>query len=86
MEVTAGFTSKEFGEVELRPDGTLLARSGTTPYGQGHGTTWAMLISERTGVPIDQIEVRFGDTDFFPEGTVTGGSRSVQIGHIAGAP
>jgi len=83
VEVTAGFPSHEHGQVELRPDGTLLARSGTNPYGQGHGTTWAMLISERTGVPIDKIEVRFGDTDFFPDGTTTGGSRSVQVGGVA---
>ena len=83
VEVTAGFAGKEFGEVEVLPDGSLLARSGTTPYGQGHGTTWAMLVSERTGVPIERIEVRFGDTDFVPEGAVTGGSRSVQIGGVA---
>jgi aerobic carbon-monoxide dehydrogenase large subunit len=83
VEVTAGFQSHEHGSVELRPDGTLLARSGTNPYGQGHGTTWAMLISERTGVPLDRIEVRFGDTDWFDDGTTTGGSRSVQVGGVA---
>jgi carbon-monoxide dehydrogenase large subunit len=83
VEVTAGFGGKERGQIEARPDGSLLARSGTNPYGQGHGTTWAMLISDRTGVPVDRIEVRFGDTDHFPDGTVTGGSRSVQIGGVA---
>jgi carbon-monoxide dehydrogenase large subunit len=83
VEVTAGFPSEERGAVEARPDGSLLAHSGTNPYGQGHGTTWAMLISERTGVPMGQIEVRFGDTDYFENGTVTGGSRSVQMGGVA---
>ncbi len=83
VEVTAGFGGQERGQIEVRPDGSLLARSGTNPYGQGHATTWAMLISERTGVPVDQIEVRFGDTDHFETGTVTGGSRSVQIGGVA---
>jgi carbon-monoxide dehydrogenase large subunit len=83
VEVTAGFGGHEHGRVELQPDGSLLARSGTNPYGQGHATTWAMLISERTGVPVERIEVRFGDTDLFDDGTVTGGSRSVQVGGVA---
>jgi carbon-monoxide dehydrogenase large subunit len=83
VEVTAGFAGHEHGHVEVRPDGTLLARSGTTPYGQGHATTWAILISEQTGVPVDRIEVRFGDTDHFADGSVTGGSRSVQMGGVA---
>jgi carbon-monoxide dehydrogenase large subunit len=83
VEVTAGFAGHEHGHVEVRADGTLLARSGTTPYGQGHATTWAMLISEQTGVPVDRIEVRFGDTDHFADGSVTGGSRSVQMGGVA---
>jgi carbon-monoxide dehydrogenase large subunit len=83
VEVTAGFASHEHGTVVLRPDGSILASSGTNPYGQGHATTWAMLISRQTGVPVDRIEVRFGDTDHFADGTVTGGSRSVQVGGVA---
>jgi aerobic carbon-monoxide dehydrogenase large subunit len=83
VEVTGGANSDEHGSVELRPDGTVLARTGTTPYGQGHATSWAMLIAERLGVPIEAIEVQSGDTDFFPTGTVTGGSRSLQVGGVA---
>lgn len=83
VEVTAGFAGHEHGHIEVRPDGSLLAYSGTNPYGQGHATTWAMIISEVTGVPPDRIEVRFGDTDVFEDGTVTGGSRSVQVGGVA---
>jgi aerobic carbon-monoxide dehydrogenase large subunit len=69
----------EFGSVELRADGTVLAKTGSTPHGQGHVTTWAMLISDELGVPMDRIEVVFGDTDVIPHSQVTGGSRSVQI-------
>jgi carbon-monoxide dehydrogenase large subunit len=82
VEVTAmggGDGIKEFGSVELRPDGSVLAKTGSTPHGQGHVTTWAMLISDELGVPMDRIEVVFGDTDVIPYSGVTGGSRSVQI-------
>jgi aerobic carbon-monoxide dehydrogenase large subunit len=82
VEITGG-GSEEHGSVEVRPDGTVLARTGTTPYGQGHATTWAMLVAERLGVPIADVEVVSGDTDLFPTGTVTGGSRSVQLGGTA---
>jgi carbon-monoxide dehydrogenase large subunit len=69
----------EFGSVELQPDGRVLAKTGSTPHGQGHVTTWAMLISDELGVPMDRIDVVFGDTDVIPHSQVTGGSRSVQI-------
>lgn len=69
----------EFGSVELRPDGSILARTGSTPYGQGHVTTWAMVVADRLGVPMDQIEVLHGDTDEIPSSEITGGSRSAQI-------
>ncbi len=83
VEVTAmgggagGIT--ESGSVELQADGTIIAKTGSTPYGQGHETTWAMLISDATGVPMDQIRVLHGDTDVIPSSGLTGGSRSVQI-------
>jgi carbon-monoxide dehydrogenase large subunit len=82
VEVTAmggGGGISEYGSVELRPDGSLLAKTGSTPHGQGHVTTWQMLISDETDVPMDRIEVVFGDTDVIPHSNVTGGSRSVQI-------
>ncbi len=79
VEITALGGGSEFGSVELRPDGTFLAKTGSSPYGQGHKTAWAMLVADRLGVPIEQVEVVFGDTDVIPTGSVTGGSRSVQV-------
>ena len=83
VEITAMPGGDEFGSVELRSDGTLRVITGSTPYGQGHQTSWAMLASERTGIPMDRIEVRYGDTDEVPRGEVTGGSRSLQIAGAA---
>ncbi|MGE0796221.1 MAG: xanthine dehydrogenase family protein molybdopterin-binding subunit [Acidimicrobiia bacterium] len=78
IDRTAGVPGSEYGAVELRPDGTLLVRTGSSPYGQGHHTAWAMLVADRTGLPLDRIEVVHGDTDVVPRGGVTGGSRSAQ--------
>ena len=83
VERTAGIGRSEYGAVELVPGGRIVARTGSSPYGQGHHTSWAMLISDRTGVPMDRIEVIHGDTDEVPRGEVTGGSRSVQLAGAA---
>ena len=83
VEITGGGPSEEYGAIEIRPDGSVLAKTGTSPHGQGHVTSWAMLISDRTGIPMDRIEVVHGDTDVVPQGGMTGGSRSLQVGGVA---
>ncbi len=80
VEITAGAPGSEFGAVELLDGGRLRVRSGATPYGQGHATTWAMIMADRTGVALDDIEVWHGDTDVIRSGGLTVGSRSVQLG------
>lgn len=83
VEVTNGLPGSEFGAVEVRPDGSVLVRTGTSPHGQGHATAWAMLVSDALGVPIDDITVAHGDTDVVPRGIGTFGSRSLQTGGVA---
>jgi carbon-monoxide dehydrogenase large subunit len=83
VEITSGVGGSEFGAVELLDNGRLRVRSGCTPYGQGHVTTWAMIVSDRTGVPMGQIDVVHGDTDEIRSGGLTVGSRSVQLGGSA---
>ncbi len=78
VDRTAGVPGSEYGAVELQPDGTIRVRTGSSPYGQGHHTAWAMIVADRTGVPLERIEVVHGDTDVVPRGGVTGGSRSAQ--------
>jgi carbon-monoxide dehydrogenase large subunit len=78
IDRTAGVPGSEYGSVELRPDGTILVLTGSSPSGQGHYTAWAMLVADRTGLPLDRIEVVHGDTDVVPRGGITGGSRSAQ--------
>lgn len=79
VEITGGGGGGEYGSVELLPDGKVLAKTGSSPYGQGHHTAWAMLVADRLGLSIEDVTVVHGDTDVVPTGSVTGGSRSVQI-------
>jgi carbon-monoxide dehydrogenase large subunit len=80
VEITGLTGGGEYGQVSVLPGGRVRALTGTSPHGQGHETSWAMLIAERLGVPIDQIDVIHGDTAVVPRGDLTGGSRSAQLG------
>ncbi|MEZ5230020.1 MAG: molybdopterin cofactor-binding domain-containing protein [Acidimicrobiales bacterium] len=82
VEITNPTNAGEYGSVEIRPDGTALLLTGQSPHGQGT-TTFAQLTSELTGIPVDKIEVRHGDTDEVPRGAGTGGSKAMQLGGTA---
>ena len=83
VEITAGGPSSEYGSVELLADGRIKVTSGATPFGQGHDTVWSMIVADRTGVAMDDVEVVHGDTDLVPVGGLTVGSRSVQLAGAA---
>ncbi len=70
----------EHARVRVDADGSVLVQSGTTPSGQGHETLWAGIVARELGVPVAQVRCATGDSAWFPSGTVTGGSRSVQVG------
>jgi aerobic carbon-monoxide dehydrogenase large subunit len=73
----------ETAEAELLPGGRLLVRSGSSPHGQGHDTTFAQLAAERLGVGLDDVELRFGDSREVPRGVGTFAGRSVAMGGSA---
>jgi aerobic carbon-monoxide dehydrogenase large subunit len=73
----------ETAEAELLPNGKLLVRSGSSPHGQGHDTTFAQLAAQRLGVGVDDVELRFGDSKEVPRGVGTFASRSVAMGGSA---
>jgi aerobic carbon-monoxide dehydrogenase large subunit len=73
----------ECAEVRVHPTGSVTMFTGTHSHGQGHETTFAQLISERLGVPIEQIDVVHGDTNKIPFGMGTYGSRSLAVGGSA---
>lgn len=80
VEITNPGGEGEFGSVELTAEGGAVVRTGTSAHGQGHATVFAMLVHDETGIPMDKIEVRHGDTDDVARGNGTGGSRSLQAG------
>ena len=79
VEVTAGGMSSEFASVEVHPDGTATVKAGTSAHGQGHATSFAMIVSDRLGIPVESIHFVQSDTALVPRGSGTGGSRSLQI-------
>ncbi len=79
VEVTApAGLHVEYGKVEVNPDGTANAYVGTSAHGQGHVTSFSMLVSDMLGIPMDKITLIQSDTDDIPRGTGTLGSRSLQ--------
>ncbi len=73
----------EMGTVRVNPTGSISVITGTHSHGQSHETTFAQLVSDRLGVPLEQIEVVHGDTDKIPFGMGTYGSRSLPVGGTA---
>src|SRR6184192_2570529 len=59
--------------VELRDDGSARVACGTQDIGTGTYTILAQLVSDKTGVPLNKIEVVLGDTAL-PPGPISGGS------------
>src|SRR5262249_39611986 len=59
--------------IQLRDDGTVRIACATQDIGTGTYTILAQLASEKTGVPLDNIEVELGDSAL-PDGPISGGS------------
>ncbi len=83
VEITNPLPGGEFGSVEVTPDGKAKIRAGTFSHGQGHATTFAMIVADRLGIALEDIELIQGDTDQVPTGQGTMGSRSLQTGGVA---
>ncbi|KRF19316.1 carbon monoxide dehydrogenase [Nocardioides sp. Soil797] len=82
VEIT-GFGGTELGSVRIEPDGSVVVMSGTSAHGQGHATSFAMLVADRLGVPMESITYVQSDTAVVSSGGGTGGSRSLQLGGSA---
>ncbi len=73
----------EAAEVRVDGQGGITALLGTHNHGQGHATTFAQILSEKLGIPTNQVVVIEGDTGVVPLGTGTFGSRSIAVGGSA---
>jgi carbon-monoxide dehydrogenase large subunit len=73
----------ESATVRVHPTGHVTVLMGSHNHGQGHETTFAQILSGRLGIPVDNIEIVFGDTDKVQFGLGTYGSRSLAVGGSA---
>ena len=79
----AGVGLWESAEVRVNPTGSVEVLTGSHSHGQGHETTFAQLVADRLGVPIETIEIVHGDTDKVQFGMGSYGSRSAAVGMSA---
>ncbi len=73
----------EAATVRLLPTGKVQVVTGTAPHGQGHETSWSMIVADRFGISPDDVDVLHSDTAIAPYGLDTYGSRSLSVGGVA---
>ena len=78
----------EHAQVTVERDGRISASTGASPHGQGNETTFAQMLADQFGVPIEHVTIHHGDTAVVKQGIGTFGSRSQAVGgaalHMAG--
>src|SRR5262245_54537267 len=78
----------EHAHVAIERDGRITATTGASPHGQGNETTFAQMLADQFGVPIEHVTIQHGDTSVAKQGVGTFGSRSQAVGgaalHMAG--
>jgi aerobic carbon-monoxide dehydrogenase large subunit len=75
-----GSTPTEFAEVEATAGGRVVVRVGTQDFGMGHETVFSQIAADELGVPLEAVDVVFGDTDQVERGAGSHGSRSARMG------
>ena len=73
----------EAGEIRVHPTGTVTVFTGSHSHGQGHETTFAQVVADRLGLPLENVDVVHGDTSKILFGMGTYGSRSLAVGGTA---
>ena len=73
----------EAGEIRVHPTGSVTVFTGSHSHGQGHETTFAQVVADRFGLPIESVDIVHGDTSKILFGMGTYGSRSLAVGGTA---
>jgi aerobic carbon-monoxide dehydrogenase large subunit len=66
--------------IEIERTGHVVVVTDVSPHGQGTETSFAQITADALGVPIDNIEVKHGDTDLLENGGGTTSSRGLAVG------
>jgi carbon-monoxide dehydrogenase large subunit len=73
----------EAATVRVLPTNKIQVVTGTAPHGQGHETSWSMIVADKLGVSPADVDVLHSDTAIAPLGLDTYGSRSLPVGGVA---
>jgi carbon-monoxide dehydrogenase large subunit len=73
----------ENSTVRVHPTGKVSVYTGTSPHGQGTATTFAQVVAEKLGIPLEDVELVHGDTHSVSMGWGTYGSRATAVGGAA---
>jgi carbon-monoxide dehydrogenase large subunit len=73
----------ESAQVRVQPTGMVSVYSGSHSHGQGHETTFAQVVADKLGIPMENVEIVHGDSEAVAFGMGTYGSRSLAVGGSA---
>ena len=73
---------REKAEITVKPEGTVELVIGIVSQGQGHETSFAQLVTEWLGVPIESVRFVAGDTDRVTVGGGAHSGRGMRLGSI----
>ena len=73
----------ESAQVRVQPTGTVSVYTGSHSHGQGHETTFAQVVADKLGIPLENVDIIHGDSDAVAFGMGTYGSRSLAVGGSA---
>ncbi len=73
----------EAATVRILPTNKVQVVTGSSPHGQGHETSWSMIVADKLGVAPEDVDVLHSDTALSPLGLDTYGSRSLVVGGVA---
>lgn len=73
----------ESAQVRVQPTGKVSVYTGSHSHGQGHETTFAQVVADKFGIPLEDVDVVHGDSDAVAFGMGTYGSRSLAVGGSA---
>ena len=73
----------ESAQVRVQPTGKVSVFVGSHSHGQGHETTFAQVVADKLGIPMEDVDIVHGDTESVAFGMGTYGSRSLAVGGTA---
>jgi carbon-monoxide dehydrogenase large subunit len=81
VDISTG-APREKAEITVLPEGIVEVVIGIVSQGQGHETSFAQLVTEWLGVPIDAVRFVTGDTDRVTVGGGAHSGRGMRLGSI----